>query len=42
LQHVAGAGHACSLDQPDAFNQALRDFAGSIGWGSASSTLTGS
>lgn len=27
LQHIAGAGHACSLDQPDAFNQAVREFA---------------
>jgi pimeloyl-ACP methyl ester carboxylesterase len=32
LQVLAGAGHACNLDQPDAFNQAVRDFARSIGW----------
>ncbi len=32
LQTLAGAGHACSFDQPDAFNQAVRDFARTIGW----------
>jgi pimeloyl-ACP methyl ester carboxylesterase len=33
LQALADAGHACNLDQPDAFSQAVRDFAQSIGWG---------
>lgn len=27
VQTIAGAGHACSLDAPDLFNAALRDFA---------------
>lgn len=31
-QMVPGAGHACSLDQPEAYSQAIRDFAESIGW----------
>jgi pimeloyl-ACP methyl ester carboxylesterase len=34
-QIVPGAGHACNLDQPEAYNQAVRDFAQSIGWISA-------
>jgi pimeloyl-ACP methyl ester carboxylesterase len=29
---VMGAGHACNLDQPEAYNQALRAFGQSIGW----------
>lgn len=29
---LADAGHACSLDQPEAYTQAVRDFAESIGW----------
>jgi pimeloyl-ACP methyl ester carboxylesterase len=29
---VPGAGHACSIDQPESYNQALREFAQSIGW----------
>ncbi len=33
LQTLAGAGHACNLDQPEAFSQAVRAFADSIGWG---------
>lgn len=33
LQTLPGAGHACNLDQPDAFNQAIRDLAHSVGWG---------
>ncbi len=33
LQTLAGAGHACNLDQPEAFSQAVRGFADSIGWG---------
>jgi pimeloyl-ACP methyl ester carboxylesterase len=33
LQVLADAGHACNLDQPDAFTQAVRDFARSTGWG---------
>ena len=31
-QVVPGAGHACNLGKPDAYNQAVRDFAASIGW----------
>jgi len=34
-QIVPGAGHACNLDQPEAYNQAVRNFAQSIGWISA-------
>ena len=30
---VAGAGHACSLDQHDAYTRALRSFAAEIRWG---------
>jgi len=30
LQHIPDAGHACSLDRPDAFDQAVCDFARSI------------
>jgi pimeloyl-ACP methyl ester carboxylesterase len=29
---LAGAGHACNLDQPEAFDRAVREFARSIGW----------
>jgi pimeloyl-ACP methyl ester carboxylesterase len=29
---VPSAGHACSLDQPEIYNQAIREFAKSIGW----------
>lgn len=32
LQVVQGAGHACNLDQPEAYNQAVRDFGQTIGW----------
>jgi pimeloyl-ACP methyl ester carboxylesterase len=32
VRHVAGAGHACSIDQPELFNQAVREFGRSIGW----------
>ena len=39
VQHVAGAGHACALDRPETFNQAVRDFGQSIG-GSRGSTRT--
>ena len=31
-QIVSSAGHACSLDQPEAYNQALREFGQAIGW----------
>ena len=31
-QIIPDAGHACSLDQPEAYNRAVRDFAESIGW----------
>jgi pimeloyl-ACP methyl ester carboxylesterase len=33
-QVVPGAGHACNLDQPEAYNQAVREFAQSIAWAS--------
>jgi pimeloyl-ACP methyl ester carboxylesterase len=33
VRHVASAGHACNLDQPEHFNQAVREFGQSIGWG---------
>ena len=32
VQIIAVAGHACSLDQPDLFNQTIRAFGQSIGW----------
>lgn len=32
VQAVANAGHACNLDQPEIYNQALREFAQAIGW----------
>lgn len=32
LQIIAGAGHACNLDQPERYNLAVREFAQSIGW----------
>jgi pimeloyl-ACP methyl ester carboxylesterase len=31
-QIVPGAGHACSIDNADAYNQAVRAFARAIGW----------
>jgi pimeloyl-ACP methyl ester carboxylesterase len=34
-QIVPGAGHACNLDNAEAYNQAVRGFAQSIGWVSA-------
>jgi pimeloyl-ACP methyl ester carboxylesterase len=30
VQHVPGAGHACALDQPERFNQAVREFGQSL------------
>lgn len=32
VQTIADAGHACNLDQPEKYNQAVREFAKSIGW----------
>ncbi len=32
VQIVPGAGHACNLDNVEAYNQAVRGFAQSIGW----------
>jgi pimeloyl-ACP methyl ester carboxylesterase len=32
VEVLAGAGHACSLDQHDAYNQVLRSFAATIDW----------
>lgn len=31
-QTMPDAGHACNLDQPEKYNQAVREFARSIGW----------
>ena len=31
-RRIANAGHACSLDQPEAYSEAVREFAESIGW----------
>jgi pimeloyl-ACP methyl ester carboxylesterase len=36
MEVVAGAGHACSIDQHEAYNRAVRSFAASIGWEGAS------
>lgn len=30
---ILDAGHACNLDKPEEYNQAVREFARSIGWG---------
>ena len=32
VQTILDAGHACNLDQPEQYNQAVRAFAQSIGW----------
>ena len=32
VQTVSDAGHACNLDQPEKYNDAVREFAQSIGW----------
>ena len=32
VETLAGAGHACNLDQPEAFDRVVREFARSIGW----------
>lgn len=32
VQTIPDAGHACNLDQPERYNQAVREFARSIGW----------
>ena len=32
VETLAAAGHACNLDQPEAFDRAVRGFARSIGW----------
>lgn len=32
IQTIAGAGHACNIDQPEAYNQAVRDFGKEIHW----------
>jgi pimeloyl-ACP methyl ester carboxylesterase len=39
---VPNAGHACSLDQPEIYNQAIREFAESIGWSAAKGPSTNS
>jgi pimeloyl-ACP methyl ester carboxylesterase len=31
VETIAGAGHACSLEQPEAFDHALREFLGTEG-----------
>jgi pimeloyl-ACP methyl ester carboxylesterase len=35
VQAIAGAGHACNLDQPKAYNQSLGEFAKAIRWTSS-------
>ena len=37
-QTVADAGHACNLDQPEKYNQAVREFARAIDWDSRNTT----
>lgn len=32
VQTILDAGHACNLDQPERYNQALQEFSQSIGW----------
>ena len=32
VQIIADAGHPCNLDQPEKYNQTVREFARSIGW----------
>lgn len=32
LHTIPNAGHACNLDQPEKYNQAIREFAQAIGW----------
>lgn len=32
VQAIPNAGHACNLDQPERYNQAIREFARLIGW----------
>ena len=32
VQTIVDAGHACNLDQPEKYNQAVREFAQAIGW----------
>lgn len=32
VQVIPGAGHACNLDQPEVYNQAVRDFGQALGW----------
>ena len=32
VEVIPNAGHACNLDQPEAFNRALRAFGREIGW----------
>lgn len=34
VQVLADAGHACNLDQPEAYNRAVAEFARAIGWAS--------
>ena len=35
VEVIAKAGHACNLDQTEAYNEAVRGFARDIGWGSS-------
>ena len=35
VEVITNAGHACNLDQPEAYNEAVRGFARDIGWGSS-------
>jgi pimeloyl-ACP methyl ester carboxylesterase len=36
-QTISDAGHACNLDQPEQYNEAVREFARSVGWDSRQS-----
>ena len=38
VQTIPNAGHACNLDQPEKYNQAVREFAQAIGWDSRNTT----
>lgn len=39
VQIIPAAGHACNLDQPEAYNQAVREFGQAIGWASKGSGI---
>jgi len=41
IQLIPGASHFPNLEQPERYNQAVRDFAASIGWGASRSSRVG-